>query len=138
MSTHVVTEDTNSEAFIAEAGYRVTDVPEPIPTLVVYSSDSSAASEYFSEVCKPILGSTEPFLQETEPKESGLETAPTEGADVVLQGYDNGVIAIAVYEESGLETAPTDEDTENEHHSERLTEILAAARSTIWCIGNRR
>ena len=110
---HLVTEDTNSEAFTAEAGYRVTDVPESIPTIVVYSSDSSAVPEYFSEVCKPILGSTEPFLQDTEPVDG-----PLEDADVVFQGYDNSVIAIAVRE---------DADTENGHNSEHLTEMLAAA-----------
>ena len=119
---HLVTEDTNSEAFIAEAGYRVTDVPEPIPTIVVYPSDSSAGSAYFREVCKPILGSTEPFLQETESVDEHLA-----GADVVLQGHDNSVIAIAVYEESGLETPSTDEDTEDGHHSERLAEMLTEA-----------
>ncbi len=116
--SHLVTEDTNSEAFSAETGYRVTDVPEPIPTIVVHPSDSSAVPEYFTEVCKPILGSTEPFLQETEPdNESGLETSPTEDADALLQGYDNSVIAIAVYE---------DEDAENGYNSEHLTEMLAA------------
>ena len=119
--SHLVTEDTNAEAFIAEAGYRITDVPEPIPTIVVYPSDSSAGSEYFSEVCKPILGSTAPFLQETESVDGQLENA-----DVVLQGYDNSVIAIAVYDGSGLQTPPTDEDAENGHHSERLTEMLTA------------
>ena len=124
---HLVTEDANSEAFIAEACYRVTDVPELIPTIVVHPSNSSAVPGYLSEVCKPILGSTEPFLQEAEPKESGLQTPPTENADVVLHGYDNSVIAIAVCEESGLQTPPTDEDTENGYHSEHLMEMLAAA-----------
>ncbi len=119
---HLVTEDTNSETFMAEAGYRVTDVPEPIPTIVVHPSASSGVSEYFSEVCKPILGSTEPFLQETEPKESGLQPSPTEDADVMLQGYDNSVIAIAVCEDADTD----DEDAENGHPSDRLTEMLAA------------
>ncbi len=112
---HLVTEDTNSEAFSAETGYRVTDVPEPIPTIVVHPSDSSAVPEYFTEVCKPILGSTEPFLQETEPVDEHLEDV-----DAVLQGYNNSVIAIAVYE---------DEDTENGYNSEHLTEMLAAAEA---------
>ena len=124
---HLVTEDANSEAFIAEACYRVTDVPELIPTIVVHPSNSSAVPGYLSEVCKPILGSTEPFLQEAEPKESGLQTPPTENADVVLHGYDSSVIAIAVCEESGLQTPPTDDDTENGYHSEHLMEMLAAA-----------
>ncbi len=116
---HLVTEDTNSEAFSAETGYRVTDVPEPIPTIVVHPSDSSAVPEYFTEVCKPILGSTEPFLQETEPVDEHLEDA-----DAVLQGYNNSVIAIAVYEESGLQTPPT-----NGYNSEHLTEMLVAAEA---------
>jgi len=112
---HLVTEDTNSEAFSAEAGYRVTDVPESIPTIVVHPSDASTVPEYFTEVCKPILGSTEPFLQETEPVDEDLEDA-----DAVLQGYDNSVIAIVMYE---------DEDTENGYNSEHLMEMLAAAEA---------
>ena len=116
---HLVTEDTNSEAFTAEANYRVTDVPEPIPTIVVHPSNSSTLQAYFSEVCKPTLGNTEPFLQEMEPdNESGLKTPPTEDADVILQGYDNSVIAIAVCEAA---------DTENGSNSERLTEMVIAA-----------
>ncbi len=114
---HLVTEDTNSEVFTAEACYRVTDVPESIPTIVVYPSDSSAVQGYLSEVCKPILGSTEPFLQETESVDGDLEDA-----DVVLQGYDNSVIAIAVCEDAHTD----DEDAENGYHSERLMEMLAA------------
>ena len=116
---HLVTEDTNSEAFRAEAGYRVTDVPEPIPTIVVHPSDSSAVPEYFTEVCKPILGSTEPSLQETEPVDEHLEDA-----DAVLKGYDSSVIAIVVYE---------DEDTENGSNSEHLTEMLTAAEAR-FCV----
>ncbi len=115
---HLVTEDTNAEAFTAEAGYRVTDVPEPIPTIVVHTANASTVQDYFSEVCKPTLGSTAPFFQETEPKESGEQTFPTEEADVVLQGYDNSVIAIAVC---------AGEDTENGSNSEHLTEMLTAA-----------
>ena len=115
---HLVTEDTNSEAFTAEAGYRVTDVPEPIPTIVAHSSNSSTVQEYLREVCKSTLGSTEPFTQETGSKESGLQTTPTEDADVVLQGQDNSVIAIVVCE---------DADTENGYNSEDLTEMLIAA-----------
>ena len=116
---HLVTEDTNSEAFTAEAGYRVTDVPEPIPTLVVHpSKNSSTVQAYLSEVCKSTLGNTEPFYQETEPQESESQTSPTGDADVVLQGYDNSVIAIAVCE---------NEDTENGYNSEHLTEMLTAA-----------
>ena len=114
---HLVTEDTNSEAFTAEAGYRVTDVPEPIPTIVVHTSNSSTVQAYFSEVCKPTLGSTAPFFKETEPKEPGEQTLPTENADVVLQGYDNSVIAVAV---------SIGEDTENGYNSEHLTEMLTA------------
>ena len=114
---HLVTEDTNSEAFTAEASYRVTDVPEPIPTIVAHSSNSSTVQEYLSQVCKPTLGSTEPFFQETKPVDGYLEDA-----DVVLQGYDNSVIAIVVSEESGLKTPST-----NGYNSEHLAEILTAA-----------
>lgn len=113
---HEVTEDTSAEAFSAEACYRVTDVPESIPTIVVQPSDSSAVQEYLSEVCKPILGSTEPFLQETETVDEHLEDA-----DVVLQGSDSSVIAIAVCED----THTDDEDVEPGYYSERLAEMLA-------------
>ena len=117
---HLITEDTNAEAFTAEAGYRVTDVPEPIPTLVVHPSNSATVQAYLSEVCKRTLGSTEPSLQETEPVEGHLEDA-----DVVLQGYDKSVIAIAVCE---------DTDTENGYNSEHLTEtvIAAGAQFGVW------
>ena len=110
---HLVTEDTNSEAFIAEAGYRVTDIPEPIPTIVVHPSNSSTVQAYLSDVCQSTLGSTEPFFQETEPVDGHLEDAA-----VVLQGYDNSVIAIAVCEEV---------DAENGYNSEQLQEMLTAA-----------
>ena len=121
---HVVTEDTNSEAFIAEASYRVTDVPEPIPTIVVHPSDSSVGQEYLSEVCKPVLGSTELFLQETEPVDEHLEDA-----HIVLQGYDNSVVAIVVYE-----GAQTDDTDENEHPSERLMDMLAATEARFGVV----
>jgi DNA-directed RNA polymerase beta subunit len=121
---HLVTEDTNAEAFIAEAGYRVTDVPEPIPTIVVHPSDSSVGQEYLSEVCKPVLGSTEPFLQETEPVDAHLEDA-----HVVLQGSDNSVVAIVVYED-----AQTDDMDEDEHPSERLMEMLAATEARFGVV----
>ena len=125
---HLVTEDTNSDAFTAEAGYRVTDVPEPIPTIVVHPSNPSTVQAYLSEVCKSALGSTEPFFQETEPVDGPLEDAdvsevPRSGSSgwevsAVLQGYDNSMIVIAVCE---------DENTEDEYNSERLTEMLTAA-----------
>ena len=143
---HVVTEDTSAEAFTAEACYRVTDVPEPIPTIVVHPSNTSneepivpdsdesddfeeevsatsiseavrAMQVYFGEVCKPLLGSTEPFLQEMEPVDKHVEDA-----DVVLRGYDDSVIAIAVCEDAHAE----DVDVEDGYYSERLAEMLAA------------
>ena len=43
-------------------------------------------------------------------------------ANVVLQGYDNSVIAIVVCEESGSKTSPT-----NGYNSEHLAEILTAS-----------
>jgi len=110
---HLVTEDTNSEAFTAEAGYRVTDIPEPIPTIVVHPSNSSTVQAYLSEVCQSTLGNTEPFFQETEPVDGHLEDA-----DVVLRGYDNSIIAIAVCEEV---------DAEDGYNSEQLQEMLTAA-----------
>ena len=117
---HMVTEDTSSEAFTAEACYRVTDVPESIPTIVVHPSDSSVISEvqvYFGEVCKPLLGSNAPFLQETE-----LLDEQIANADVVLRGSDNSVIAIAVCEDA----RDDDVDAEDGHHSDHLVEMLTA------------
>ena len=143
---HTVTEDTSAQAFTAEAYYRVTDVPEPIPTIVVHPSSSSneepivpdgdedddfeeevtAASHseavramqiYFGEVCKPLLGSTEPFSQVMEPVDEHVTNA-----DVVLRGYDDSVIAIAICDDAHAE----DVDAEDTDHSERLAEMLAA------------
>ena len=118
---HMVAEETSVEAFTAEACYRVTDVPESIPTIVVHPSDSSVViSEvqvYLGEVCKPLLGSTEPFSQETE-----LLDEQIANADVVLRGSDNSVIAIAVCEDDGDD----DMDAEEGYHSERLVEMLTA------------
>ena len=143
---HIVTEDTSAGAFTAEACYRVTDVPEPVPTIVVHPSSSSneepiapdsdesddfeeevsatsysasvrAMQVYFGEVCKPFLGSTEPVLQEAEPVDEHVADA-----DVVLRGYDDSVIAIAVCEDAGAEDAD---------HSQRLAEMLAATGARL-------
>ena len=118
---HTVTEDASTEAFTAEACYKVTDVPESIPTIVVNPSDSSEVINevqgYFGEVCKPLLGSTEPFLREAEPMNEQVENA-----DVVLQGSDDSVIAVAVCEDA----RDDDVDAEDGYQSERLTEMLTA------------
>ena len=144
----LVTEDTAAEAFVAEPRYRVTSIPEPIPSITTRTSDASdeapitpdddesdnfedigisaaappeivsAVEAYFSEVCKPLLGDTELYVQEDEPL-----SAQAEHADVSLLGYDGSVVAIAMRKDAQAE----DEDTESEQDTEQLKETLAAA-----------
>ena len=120
--SYTVTEDASSEAFVAEVCYRVTDVPEPIPTIVMGPSDVNEIQAYLSEACKPLLGSTEPFLQKTESLDEQIENA-----DAVLRGFDDSVIAIAVCEAVDAD----DEDTDGAGHSEHLTEMLIATGARL-------
>ena len=138
----VVTEDTVAEAFAAEPRYRVTSIPEPIPSIAIRTSDASdeipitpdsdesenfedvsisaaappeivnAAEAYFSEVCKPLLGDSELYVLEDEPL-----SAQAKQADVSLLGFDGSVVAIAI---------PKDAQAEDED-AEQLKEILAAS-----------
>ncbi len=145
-----VTEDTTAEAFIADPRYRITSVPEPIPTIATRSPDalaeetavtdsdedenfeelgiSSASSaeivstvqEYLSEVCKPLLGDSELLKQEEEPL-----SAQAAHADVSLLGYDSSVVAIALPKN----TYADDENAEGEPDTEQLKETLTAANA---------
>ena len=144
---HTVTEDTATEVFMAEACYRVTHVPDPIPTIVVHPLDSpteepitpdsdesenvapeavsaishseaiSAVQVYLGEVCKPLVENTEPLLQEEEPLNEEIADA-----DVVLRGYNGSIVAVALC----ADTYTDDEYTEGGPLSERLSEMLAA------------
>ena len=145
-----VTENTAAEAFIAEPHYRVTSVPEPVPTLATRMPDAlaegteatdgdddedfeavgissvasseivSAVEAYLSEVCKPILGNSQLRLQEEAP----LSTQ-AEHADVSLLGYDGSVVAIAMHKNTDADA----EDAEGEPDTEQLKETLTAANA---------
>ena len=145
-----VTEDTAAEAFIAEPHYRVTSVPEPVPTLATRMPDAlaegteatdgdededfeavgissvasseivSAVEAYLSEVCKPFLEDGELLMQEEAPL-----SAQTGHADVSLLGYDGSVVAIAMHENTDADT----EDAEGEPDTEQLKETLTAANA---------
>ena len=145
-----VTEDTAAEAFIAEPHYRVTSVPEPVPTLATRMPDAlaegteatdgdededfeavgissvasseivSAVEAYLSEVCKPLLEDGELLMQEEAP----LSTQ-TGHANVSLLGYDGSVVAIAMHKNTDADT----EDAEGEPDTEQLKETLTAANA---------
>ncbi|MDE0323914.1 MAG: DNA-directed RNA polymerase subunit beta [Candidatus Poribacteria bacterium] len=144
---HIVTEDTASEAFIAEACYKVTNVPDPVPTIVVHPLDSSteepitpdsdesengepgagptislsetlsAVQVYLSKVCEPLIEDTEPLSQEEEPLNEEIADA-----NVVLRGYNGNVVAIVLC----ADTDTGDEYIEGGPLSERLSEMLVA------------
>ena len=147
---YTVTEDTAAEAFIAEPRYRVTSVPEPVPTLATPTPDAltentmatdsdededfeavgissvasseivSAVEAYLSEVCKPLLGNSELHLQEEEPL-----SAQAGHADVSLLGYDGSVVAVAMHKN----THADDEESESEQDTEQLKETLATTNA---------
>ena len=147
---YTVTEDTAAEAFIADPRYRVTSVPEPIPTLATHTPDAlaedtvatdsdadedfeavgissvasseivSAVEAYLSEVCKPLLGNSELLMQEEEPLN------PQAGhVDVSLLGYDGSVVAIAMDKNTYVNA----EDAEGEPDAEQLKETLTATNA---------
>ena len=147
---YTVTEDTAAEAFIAEPRYRVTSVPEPVPTIATHTLDTLAegavitdsdadenfedvgissvspseivntVQAYLSEVCKPLLGDSELHLQEEEPL-----SAQAVHADVSLLGYNDNVVAIAMPKNAYAD----DEDSEDEPDAEQLKETLAASNA---------
>ncbi|RKU39391.1 DNA-directed RNA polymerase subunit beta [Candidatus Poribacteria bacterium] len=127
---YTVTEDTVSEAFVAETLYRVTDVPELAPTVVVHYPDllpedpmiaegdendgmieEIADSPHFGpetvEAVQAYLGRIcEPLLENTEPLfDEATEPLATQSdaVDVVLRAPDDGVVAVAVCEDAHLE-----------------------------------
>ena len=145
-----VTEDTAAEVFIAEPRYKVTSVPEPIPTIATHTPDAlaentettdsdededfeavgissvasseivSAVEAYLSKICKPLLGDSELHLEDEEP----LSTQ-TGHADVSLLGYDGSVVAIAL----DKSTHTDNEDSEDELDTEQLKETLATTNA---------
>ena len=147
---YTVTEDTAAEVFIAEPRYKVTSVPEPIPTIATHTPDAlaentettdsdededfeavgissvasseivSAVEAYLSKVCKPLLGDSELHLEDEEP----LSTQ-TGHADVSLLGYDGSVVAIAL----DKSTHADNEDSEDELDTEQLKETLATTNA---------
>ena len=139
---YTVTEDTVSEAFVAETLYRVTDVPELAPTVVVHYPDLSiedpmiaedaenegmieevSESPHFGretvETVQVYLGRIcEPLLERTEPLfDEATEPLDTQAdsIDVVLRGPDDNAVAVAVCEEAHFEDG---------YHSEQLKDVL--------------
>ena len=141
---YIVTEDTVSEAFVAEMLYRVTDVTEPAPTVVVHYPDpsieepiSSEADEnggIIEEIHEPqrfgretisavqeyLGGVCEPLLENTEPLfEDAVEPLDVQSTsvDIVLRGSDGSAIAIAVCEEGHVDDG---------YHADQLKSTLAS------------
>ena len=133
---HTVTENTAIEAFTAESCYRITDIPDPVPTIMVHPLDAStednsdesenaevvsavisAVQEYLGEVCKPLSEDAEPSVEEAAPLNEQVADA-----DIVLRGYDGSVVAVVICENANTD----DESTEDENLSDRLLEMLAA------------
>ena len=141
-----VTEDAAADAFTAEPRYRVTSVPEPVPTLATRMPDNAEATDsdededfeavgissvasseivsaveaYLSEVCKPIFGNSQLHLQEEAPL-----SAQAGHADVSLLGYDGSVVAIAMHKNTETDA----EDSEDEPDTELLKETLTATNA---------
>ena len=147
---YTVTEDTAAEAFVAEPHYRITSVPEPIPTIAIHTPEAldeettdldadesdnfeeigistvstpeivTAVQAYFGEVCKSLLDDDELHSQEDEPLS---EQAAQAG--VSLLSYDGSVVAIVVHKDILVD----DEDSEGEPNAEHLKEMLTAANA---------
>ena len=75
---YTVTEDTASEAFAAEQHYKVTSIPEPIPTVALYIPDTSD-----DEIIDPDSDEPEDFDFE----EIGISEASTQGSFTAVQEY---------------------------------------------------
>ena len=145
-----VTEDTAAEAFTAEPCYRVTSIPEPVPTIATRTSDAlaenteapdsdededfeaigissvasseivSAVETYLSEVCQNNLQS--PVISHQQEDVTPSETSlPTAIPDVSLLGYDGSVVAIAL--DKSLHA------NNDESDAEQLKETLAATNA---------
>ena len=139
---YTVTEDTVSEAFVAETLYRVTDVPELAPTVATHYPDPSieepmlaeddendgmieevAESPQFGtetvEAVQAYLGGIcEPLLENREPlfrEDTEPLDTQSDSIDVVLRAPDDSVVAVAVCEEA---------HPEDGNYSEHLKEVL--------------
>ncbi len=147
---YTVTEDTAAEAFTTEQHYRVTSVPDPIPTLAPYTPyapddgsidpDNDDESEDFdfeeigiSEASTPgmLTAVQEYFGQVCEPllgnTEISLQEDLTTSEQVLhtgisLIGADQSVVAIALHKDAHTDA----EDTKDESDTEYLNEALAA------------
>ena len=144
---YTVTEDTASEAFVAETRYRVTDVTEPAPTIAVHYPDPSLAEPLSSEVDEEegmieeirephrfepeaigavqeyLGGICEPLLESAEPhfEETMVPlSAQSVSVDIVLRGADGSAVAIAVCEEAHVDDG---------YHTEQLKETLTAEQA---------
>lgn len=141
-----VTEDTAAEAFTAEPRYRVTTVPDPVPTLATRTPEnadatisdededfeavgiSSVASPeivntveaYLSEVCKPILGNRQLHLQEEPPL-----SAQAGHADISLLGYDGSVVAVVMDKNTDTDAKDSEGESDTDQLKETLTETNA-------------
>ena len=150
-----VTEDAAADAFTAEPRYRVTSVPEPVPTLatrmpenaeatdsdededfeavgisaVISSEIVSAVEAYLSEVCQNSLQAPVIRHQQEDVTPSETLTAdsqqPTAIPDVSLLGYDGSVVAIAMHKNTDTDA----EDSEGEPDTEPLKETLTATNA---------
>ena len=144
---YTVTEETVSEAFVAETLYRVTDVPELAPTVVVDYPDTSidepvvaegdAHEGMIEEISEPLHfgpetvaavqaylgGICEPLLESTEPLFQEVPEPSDTQSDsihVLLRAADDSVVAVALCEE------PDPEDADRfEHLKEVLTDTGA-------------
>ena len=76
---YTVTEDTAAEAFIAEQHYKVTSVPEPIPTIARYTPDAPVSDE----IIDPDSDEPEDF----EFEEIGIAEAETPEIFTTVQEY---------------------------------------------------
>ena len=151
-ASYTVTEDTVSEAFVAETLYRVTEVPELAPTVATHYPDLlieapmiaegdenegiieevTESSHFRPETVEAVQaylgGMCEPLLENTKPLfDEAIEPLETQSdsIDVVLRAPDDSVVAVAVYEEGH----PEDGDP-SEHLKEVLTET--GARFGVW------
>jgi len=149
-----VTEDAAAAAFTAEPRYRVTSVPEPVPTIatrmpenadatisdegedfevvgissVASSEIVSAVEAYLSEVCQSSLQT--PVISHQQEDGTPLETSllkadGTAIPDVSLLGYDGSVVAIAMHKNTDIDA----EDAEGESETEPLKETLTATNA---------
>ena len=142
---YTVTEDTAAEAFTAEQRYKVTSVPEPIPTLALYTPDTSddgtidpdsdepedfdfegigisqASTPGILTAVQEYFGRVcEPLLgnNEIELPEDTTTSDQVAHAGISLLGADQSVVTIVLRK---------DAHTNDESDTEYLKEVLAAA-----------